>query len=184
MIFQAILCFLVSNFVPPLLRIPFDFLASWYLTVCDFSWQFYKLWGMAFWWRAFRRSTRIKVPNLIWGIMALMLSSLWSITPAGSYMFKANNRNTRTKCEICSKLTINTPERRQELFNEMLMAVFAKKLLASFWCLYCELMLLKKEHDARSLFGKIVNRKIVGKCRFGWLWCWTSSEALWLRWLW
>ena len=127
MIFQAILCFLVSNFVPPLLRIPFDFLASWYLTVCDFSWQFYKLWGMAFWWRAFRRSTRIKVPNLIWGIMALMLSSLWSITPAGSYMFKANNRNTRTKCEICSKLTINTPERRQELFNENVIGCFCKK---------------------------------------------------------
>ena len=30
--------------------------------------------------------------------------------PAGNYMFKVNNRNTRTKCEICSKLTIKTPE--------------------------------------------------------------------------
>ena len=27
-------------------------------------------------------------------------------------MFKVNNRNTRTSCEICSKLTIKTPERR------------------------------------------------------------------------
>ena len=27
-------------------------------------------------------------------------------------MFKVNNRNTRTRCEICSKLTIKTPERR------------------------------------------------------------------------
>ena len=27
-------------------------------------------------------------------------------------MFKGNNRNTRTRCEICSKLTIKTPERR------------------------------------------------------------------------
>ena len=25
---------------------------------------------------------------------------------------KINNRNTRTRCEICSKLTIKTPERR------------------------------------------------------------------------
>ena len=41
--------------------------------------------------------------------------------PAGNYMFKVNNRNTRARCEICSKLTIKTPERR----------------LASFWCLYC-----------------------------------------------
>ena len=34
------------------------------------------------------------------------------IYPAGNYMFKVNNRNTRTRCEICSKLTIKTPERR------------------------------------------------------------------------
>ena len=27
------------------------------------------------------------------------------------YMFKVNNRNTRTRCEICSKLTIKIPER-------------------------------------------------------------------------
>ena len=33
--------------------------------------------------------------------------------PAGNYMFKVNNGNTRTRCEICSKLTIKTPERRQ-----------------------------------------------------------------------
>ena len=32
--------------------------------------------------------------------------------PAGIYLLKVNNRNTRTKCEICSKLTIKTPERR------------------------------------------------------------------------
>ena len=32
--------------------------------------------------------------------------------PAGNYLFKVNHRNTRTRCEICSKLTIKTPERR------------------------------------------------------------------------
>ena len=26
--------------------------------------------------------------------------------PVGIYMFKVNNRNTRIRCEICSKLTI------------------------------------------------------------------------------
>ena len=41
--------------------------------------------------------------------------------PAGNYLFKVNNKSTRTRCEICSKLTIKTPEQR----------------LASFWCLYC-----------------------------------------------
>ena len=29
---------------------------------------------------------------------------------AGNYMFKANNRNTRTRSEICSTLKIKTPE--------------------------------------------------------------------------
>ena len=28
--------------------------------------------------------------------------------PASNYMFKVNNRNTRRRCEICSKLTIKT----------------------------------------------------------------------------
>ena len=41
-----------------------------------------------------------------------------NLNPAGIYLLKVNNRNTRTRCEICSKLTIKTPER-------------------SFWCLYC-----------------------------------------------
>ena len=33
--------------------------------------------------------------------------------PANIYLFKVNNRNTRKTCEICSKLTLKTPERRQ-----------------------------------------------------------------------
>ena len=33
--------------------------------------------------------------------------------PAGIYLFKFNNGNTRAMCEICSKLTIKTPERCQ-----------------------------------------------------------------------
>ena len=33
--------------------------------------------------------------------------------PDGIYLLKVNNRNTRTRCEICSKLRIKTPERQQ-----------------------------------------------------------------------
>ena len=33
--------------------------------------------------------------------------------PFDIYLFKVNNGNTSTMCEICSKLTIKTPERRQ-----------------------------------------------------------------------
>ena len=30
--------------------------------------------------------------------------------PAKIYLFKFNNKNSRKRCEICSKLTIKTPE--------------------------------------------------------------------------
>ena len=30
----------------------------------------------------------------------------------GIYLLKVNDRNTRARCETCSKLTIKTPERR------------------------------------------------------------------------
>ena len=30
----------------------------------------------------------------------------FKLNPAGNYMFKFNNENTRTRCELCSKLTI------------------------------------------------------------------------------
>ena len=37
---------------------------------------------------------------------------LQSLCLANIFLFKVNNRNTRKRCEICSKLTIKTPERR------------------------------------------------------------------------
>ena len=35
------------------------------------------------------------------------------IYPAGNYLFKVNNRNTITRCEIYSKIAIKTRKRRQ-----------------------------------------------------------------------
>ena len=47
--------------------------------------------------------------------LSLNLKSRGSATvvQAGNYMFKVKNRNTRTRCELCSKLTIKALERRQ-----------------------------------------------------------------------
>ena len=47
--------------------------------------------------------------------LSLNLKSRGSATVvhAGNYMFKVKNRNTRTRCELCSKLTIKALERRQ-----------------------------------------------------------------------
>ena len=38
--------------------------------------------------------------------------TLYCIIPANIYLLKFNNRSTRKRCGICSKLTIKTPERR------------------------------------------------------------------------
>ena len=40
-------------------------------------------------------------------VSQVRINKFWHADPAGNYMFKVNNRNTRTSCEICSKLTIN-----------------------------------------------------------------------------
>ena len=45
-------------------------------------------------------------------IYAYKQHHLYSLCPA-IYLFKVNNRNTSKNCEICSKLTIQTPEQRQ-----------------------------------------------------------------------
>ena len=43
--------------------------------------------------------------------------------PAGIYLFKVNKRN-RKICEMCSKLTIKTPERRHERHSRVLIVNF------------------------------------------------------------
>ena len=46
------------------------------------------------------------------------------LNPVGIYLLKVNNRNTRTRCEICSKLTIKIPEQRQNRHISHLVLVF------------------------------------------------------------
>ena len=43
---------------------------------------------------------------------ALLLSPEFHI-PVGIYLLKVSNKINRTRCDICSKLTIKTPERSQ-----------------------------------------------------------------------
>ena len=37
----------------------------------------------------------------------------WSVISSRLFLLKVNNRNPRIMCEICLKLTLKTPERRQ-----------------------------------------------------------------------
>ena len=48
--------------------------------------------------------------------------------PANIYLFKVNNRNTRKRCEICSKLTIKTPEKRQRRRSRVFIVNFEHTL--------------------------------------------------------
>ena len=43
----------------------------------------------------------------------LMSASHSSSYPADIYLLKVNNRSTRTRCEVCSELTIKTAEQQQ-----------------------------------------------------------------------
>ena len=55
-------------------------------------------------------SAAVAKPNIISEIKVLEWEKLKNI-PVGIYLLKVNNGNTNTRCEICSKLTIKTPER-------------------------------------------------------------------------
>ena len=52
-----------------------------------------------------------------WGLKSFQH---WGHYTVGIYLLKVNNRNNKRRCEICSKLTIKTPERhwrRSGVFN-------------------------------------------------------------------
>ena len=49
--------------------------------------------------------------KLVYDIFFFSTLIYLSPIPAGIYLLKVNNRNTRRRCEIYSKLTIKTPER-------------------------------------------------------------------------
>ena len=48
--------------------------------------------------------------------------------PAGIYLLKVNNRNTRTRCEICSKLTLNVFD-KLDFFANFSLALVIEVLL-------------------------------------------------------
>ena len=58
-------------------------------------------------------STHVKffqITNIFYPLICKRAHVRVSSNTAGIYMLKVNNRNTRTRCEICSKLTTKIPE--------------------------------------------------------------------------
>ena len=57
--------------------------------------------------------------------------------PSGIYLLKVNSRNVRTRCEICSKLTLKTPERGQWRCSFSSVSFVTFEHLITGWTLYC-----------------------------------------------
>ena len=57
----------------------------------------------------FKMSNQVRINNLC--KMTLETRAPKLDIPAGNYMLKGSNRNTRIKCDICSKLIVKTLER-------------------------------------------------------------------------
>ena len=79
-------------------------------------------------------------------VWLLLKKAMWialssgKISPAGNYMIKVNNRNTRTRCEICSKLT--TQQRHSGIFivnSEHISTMSNMYVLHVFSCEYWEI---------------------------------------------
>ena len=64
------------------------------------------------------------------------------VHPADIYLFKVNDKNTGKMCEICSKLTIKTPE----------------DVIANYYCYYYNLGLMIRGVAFRN-FGNSTNAK-------------------------
>ena len=67
---------------------------------------------LLFFFSLFKDIQQINVKFLLLTLQVFVIRIVSRI-PAGNYMFKVNNRNTNTRCEICSKLKIKTLERRE-----------------------------------------------------------------------
>ena len=58
------------------------------------------------------------------------------VSGANFYSFKVNNRSTGKRCEICSKLTVKTPERHRWRRSGVSIINF-EHILILFYCFYC-----------------------------------------------
>ena len=72
-------------------------------------------------------------------------------------MFKGNNRNTRLKCEIYSKLTIKIPERRQWRSSGVFIVNFEH---ISHLVLVFLLLTLSSVNPGKVKIGKVIAKEL------------------------
>ena len=69
-------------------------------------------------------------------ILFAYFETSWTLPPANWYLCKANNINSKLRYEICSKLTIKTPERhwcRSDVFNIIKISQLFHKCLEMYY---------------------------------------------------
>ena len=59
-----------------------------------------------------KNSSKLSNEVILW----VMIFTQEKNSSTNIFLFIVNNRNTRKRCEICSKLTIKTPQRRSTVF--------------------------------------------------------------------
>ena len=94
-------------------------------------------------------------------------------SPAGIYLLKVNNRNTRKSSEICSKLIIKTPYRRHwyrsgvyvnfEHISDLVLVFLLLILNMSLTAGSCPCE-VHKPYPANIYFFKVNNRSIRNRC--------------------
>ena len=91
--------------------------------------------------------TKKRVCTLLRTLIIDSKSSSKTSNPACIYMLKVNNRNTRTRYEICSKLTIKIPERS----HCSSVSIVNFEYVIAGWDEKCKLMIF----PLRFLFGSL-----------------------------
>ena len=91
------------------------------------------------------------------------------ILPAANiYLLKVNNKNTRKRCEICSKLTIKTPERRHWCrsgafildFEQVIVSWAVHRWMLEISNLRCTNTSTCKAKSTRDILNKIISTGI------------------------
>ena len=98
--------------------------------------------------KLFTLHSRLYISNPTSNFEIKMIRRLEKISPVGNYMFKVNNRNTRTRCEICSKLTIKTPE--DMYYYTAIDKELSKKI---FFRMLSNLLEIIYQSESRNVFG-------------------------------
>ena len=91
---------------------------------------------------------------------------LYANCPTDIYLVKVNNRNTRTRCEKCSKLTIKTPNAKWRCSGVILTPVRGKALQT-----FSSKVLSRRPSETGfiSIFSLLWYRRFVTAFLFSWI---------------